>query len=92
MKTCVKNNLHVSWAMALSLVGMKCAILLNRLSQPHFEASVRMKLTLPKVEAWSPSRLLEIQSLIARDKTPRIEVFFILLERFGRVDVQNGLA
>jgi hypothetical protein len=27
---CVKNNLSVSWAMALYLVGMKCAILLNR--------------------------------------------------------------
>jgi hypothetical protein len=26
----VKNNLLVSWAMAFSLVGMKCAILLNR--------------------------------------------------------------
>jgi hypothetical protein len=26
----MKNILPVSWAMALSLVGMKCAILLNR--------------------------------------------------------------
>jgi hypothetical protein len=26
----VKNNLLVFWAVALSLVGMKCAILLNR--------------------------------------------------------------
>jgi hypothetical protein len=26
----VKNNLPVSWAMAFSLVGMKCAILLNQ--------------------------------------------------------------
>jgi len=26
----MKNNLLVSWAVALSLVGMKCAILLNR--------------------------------------------------------------
>ncbi len=30
LNTCVKNNLFVSWAMALSLVGMKCVILLNR--------------------------------------------------------------
>ncbi len=30
LNTCVKNNLPVSWAVALSLVGMKCAILLNR--------------------------------------------------------------
>jgi hypothetical protein len=27
---CVKNNLPVSWVVALSLVGMKCAILLNQ--------------------------------------------------------------
>jgi hypothetical protein len=27
---CVKNNLPISWVMALSLVGMNCAILLNR--------------------------------------------------------------
>jgi len=27
---CVKNNLPVTWAVALSLVGMKCAILLTR--------------------------------------------------------------
>jgi hypothetical protein len=26
----VKNNLPISWAMALSLVGMKCAIMLNQ--------------------------------------------------------------
>jgi hypothetical protein len=26
----VKNNLFVFWAVALSLVGMKCAILLNQ--------------------------------------------------------------
>jgi hypothetical protein len=26
----MKNNLPISWAMALSLVGMKCAILLNQ--------------------------------------------------------------
>ncbi len=25
-----KNNLHVSWVVALSLVGMKCVILLNQ--------------------------------------------------------------
>ncbi len=30
MNMCVKNNLLVFWAVALSLVGMKCAILLNQ--------------------------------------------------------------
>jgi hypothetical protein len=63
-----------------------------KLSQPHFDASVRMKLTLPKVGTWSPSGLLKTQSLIAGVKTPCIEVFFISLERFWSIDVQNGLA
>jgi hypothetical protein len=27
---CVKNNLPISWVMALSLMEMKCAILLNQ--------------------------------------------------------------
>jgi len=51
------------------------------MSQPHFEGSVRSPITLPK-----------IQKSIARVKTPCIEVFFIPLERFQSVDVQNGLA
>ncbi len=60
--------------------------------QPHFEASVRMKLTLPKVGTWSPLRLPKTQSLIARVKTPCIEMFFISLERSQSVNVQNALA
>jgi hypothetical protein len=51
------------------------------MSQPHFEASVRMKLTLPKVGTCSPLGLAKIQSLIAGVKTPHIEVLFIPLER-----------
>jgi hypothetical protein len=39
-------------------------MVLQGLSQPHFEASVMMKLTLPKVGTWSPSGLLKTQSLI----------------------------
>jgi hypothetical protein len=61
------------------------------MSQPHFEASVRMKLTLPKVRTWSPPRHLKTQSLIVGVKTPCIEVFFIPLENYWSVDVQNGL-
>jgi hypothetical protein len=49
--------------------------------QPHFGLSVRMKLTLPKVGAWSPLGLPKIQSLIAGVKTPGIGVFLISLER-----------
>ncbi len=43
--------------------------------------SVRMTLTLPKWGLESPSGLLKIQNSIARVKTPRLEVFFISLER-----------
>jgi hypothetical protein len=42
--------------------------------QPHFEASVKMKLTLPKVRTWSPPKLPKIQSLIVGVKTPHIEM------------------
>jgi len=48
--------------------------------QPHFEASVRMKLALPKVGTWSPSKLPKLQSSIAGVKTPCLEVIFIPLE------------
>jgi hypothetical protein len=57
--------------------------------QPHFEASVRMKLTLPKVGTWNPLRLPKIQSLIARVKTPYIDVFFILLEKWPCMSHSN---
>jgi hypothetical protein len=67
-------------------------ILMPHMLQPHFEASVRMKFTLPKVGTWRPPGLQKTQSLIAGAKTPHIEVFFILLERTWSVNVQNGLA
>jgi len=50
------------------------------MSQPHFGLSVRMRLTLPKVETWSPLGLPKTQSSIAGVKTPLIEVFFISME------------
>jgi hypothetical protein len=62
------------------------------LLQPHFEASVRMKFTLPKVGTWSPLGLPKTQSLIVGVKTPCIEVFFIPLERTWTLDIQNGFA
>jgi hypothetical protein len=61
-------------------------------SQLHFEASVRMKLVLPKVGTWSPPGLPKLQSLISRVKTPCHEVFFISLESYQSVDVENCLA
>jgi len=50
-------------------------------SQPHCEGSVRLPLTLSKMGLGSPSRLPKIQSVIVGVKTPRIETFFISLER-----------
>jgi len=67
-------------------------LLLPIMLQPHFEASVRMKLTLPKVGTWSPPGLPQLQSSTTEGKTPCLEVFFILLERPWNVDVENGLA
>jgi hypothetical protein len=60
-------------------------------SQPHFEASVRLRLALPKVGTWSPPGLVQLQSSIAEVKTPCIEMFFIPLERPWSLDVENGL-
>jgi hypothetical protein len=51
-----------------------------------------MKLTLPKLELGSPSGLPKFQSSIARAKTPHIGVFFISLESYQSVDVENELA
>jgi hypothetical protein len=66
-------------------------LLVGRLSQPHFGISVKMKLTPPKVGSWSPPGLPKTQSLSSKVKTPRIEVFFISIERSWSVDAQNGL-
>jgi len=51
-----------------------------------------MKLTFPKWGLGSPSGLTKLQSSIARVKTPCIGVFFISLESYQSVDVENGLA
>jgi hypothetical protein len=51
-----------------------------------------MKLTFPKWGLGSPPRLLKLQSSIARVKTPCIWVFFISLENYQSVDVENALA
>jgi len=51
-----------------------------------------MKLTFPKLGLGSPSGLLKLQRSIAGVKTPCIGVFFISLENYQSVDVENGLA
>jgi hypothetical protein len=61
------------------------------MSQPYFWKNVRIMLTLPKWGFGSPSRLSKFQSSITGAKTPCIEVFFISLESYRSVDVENGL-
>jgi hypothetical protein len=51
-----------------------------------------MRLTLPKWGLGSPLGLPKLQSSIARVKTPCIEAFFISLESYQSLDVENGLA
>ncbi len=51
-----------------------------------------MRLTLPKWALGSPEGLPKFQSSIAGVKTPCIEAFFISLESYQSVDVENGLA
>jgi hypothetical protein len=47
---------------------------------------------LEKLEVWSPPGLPNVQSSIARGKTPCIRVFLVSLERSWNVDIENGLA
>jgi hypothetical protein len=50
-----------------------------------------MKFTLPKLGLGSPLGLLKFQTSIVMVKTPRIRVFFVSLEIYQSVDVENGL-
>jgi len=60
--------------------------------QPHFWKSVRMTFTLSKWGLGSPSGSPKLQSSIAEAKTPCVEAFFMALESYWSVDVENGLA
>jgi len=51
-----------------------------------------MKLTFSKWGLGSPPRLSKLQSSISEVKIPCIGVFFISLENYQRVDVENELA
>jgi hypothetical protein len=59
---------------------------------PTLGLSVRMQLTLPKVGKWSPLGLPKTQKTIWGIKSPHLGAFFISIESFWNVDVQNGLA
>jgi hypothetical protein len=52
------------------------------MSQPYFEGSVRMKLTLPKLGLGSPLGLPKLRSSIARVKTLALGCFVISLENY----------
>ncbi len=68
-----------------------CLLSCQMCRNPTWE-NVRVKLTFPKWGLGSPPGLLKLQSSIAGVKTPRIGVFFISLESYQNVDVENGLA
>jgi hypothetical protein len=51
-----------------------------------------MKFTLPKWGLGSPLKLPKLQRSIKGVKTPCIGVFFISLESYQSVDIENGLA
>jgi len=53
----------------------------GNMSQPHFEGSVKSLLTLSKMGLGSLPGLPKAQNVIVGVKTPRIDMFFILLER-----------
>jgi hypothetical protein len=93
-RTCPLNNIETPYGMHTHEVAItnlrwdNLMLVTLCMSQPHFEG----------VWGWhSHSRngdlgVLWNQSSIARVKTPRLEVFFILLNFFWSVDVENGLA
>jgi hypothetical protein len=53
--------------------------------------SVKMKFTLPKLGLGNPLGLPKLQNSITRVKTPCIGVFFISIESYQSVDVENRL-
>jgi hypothetical protein len=56
-----------------------------------FWKNERMIPSFPKWELGSPPGLSKFQSSIVGVKTPHIEAFFISLESYRSVDVENGL-
>jgi len=59
---------------------------------PTLGLSVKMQFTLPKMGKWSPPGLPKTQKKIWGVKSPRLDAFFISMERSWSVDVQNGVA
>ncbi len=72
----------LGWGLGQVISGSIIHTDMHKLSQPHFEKSVRMKLTFPKWGLGSPLGLPKFQSLIVGVKTPRIRALFISLESY----------
>jgi hypothetical protein len=62
------------------------------MSQPYCWKSGRMTVTLSKWGLGSSSGLPNFQSSISGVKKSLIEAFFISLESYRSIDVENGLA
>jgi hypothetical protein len=69
-------------------IARKCPLM----SHPYFGQVWGWSPTLGKVGIWSPPGLPNVQSSIARGKTPLIGVFLVPWERSWNVDIENGLA
>jgi hypothetical protein len=85
---------QLSWmSLKFSVVFQVCKVplMVHKMSQPHFWKSVRTTFTPPKWGLRSPPGLPKLQSSNAGVKTPRLETFFMSLENYWSVDVENGL-
>ncbi len=76
----------------LLLLGSICFVIPFLFVATLLWESVRMRRTFPKWRLGSPPRLPKLQNSIAGVKTPCIGVFFISLEIYQIVDVENGFA
>ncbi len=77
---------------SLTLNDQNCKqLMINAIATLLWE-NVRMRFTLPKWGLGSPPGLPKLQSSITRVKTPPTGAFFISLENYWSLDVENGLA
>ncbi len=89
---CIKH-LVVSCCMLVCFMAMAQKTICNTIDVATlFWEDVKMRFTLPKWGLGSPLGLLKSHGSIAGVKTPCIGVFFISLESYWSVDIENGLA
>jgi hypothetical protein len=80
------------WVLLKARQSYQNTTMLRNVSQPYFSKNVRMTLTLLKWGLGSPQDSPNFKVQLQGVKTPCIEVFFISLESYQSVDVENGLA